>query len=760
MDYAALVRQRAEEMGLDPDLAVRQMMAESGGNPNAVSSAGAIGLMQLMPATAQELGVDPRDPVQNIDGGLRYYKQMMDRFGDPRLALAAYNAGPGNVQKYGGVPPFKETQNYISKLMPVQTAQANTGTTNNAPASSGQSFNPSIDQILSALDKATAANDKEAIEELRSFAGPRFQKALESAKSAKDNEAVTEIQSIGSRYGLFQAPQVAPQAQPKDPDKPVTNFLKDVGLGAADALSFGFSDEAYAKAASALKGTNYEDELKAARSALDQAGAGKYVGQAASFLVPGIGAVRAAQGASRLARAGAGATTGAIQGAGYGAGSAEGGLEDRLEGAAVGGATGTFLGGTLGAVLPSSVRQEANKLIKGAGSNRAAAMDAEIIKDINKIAGGANQRGAPVGASQLNAVENKYVGDVTTALKNIGKPALEKAGLKADDISTALRDRRIISEAELNGLRSTKAGTALADAIEKAQRARSLTAPVPAATNPIARVGRAVLDLAPLPQPIRYVGQRILGSRQTREDVASKLVSDKTAKAADEVLSRTGPSAATQSLQRLQQQAQKATASAQAKQQVMQAQRAAQQAQTQATRNQVLAQTKTPLGGSFQELLPGGRAGTNLGSRDAISALRILRGQGGPVGDAAEQILKSRNVSDPNAFYGLQNQLRRLQESGVVPGSPVASQAASSGVRNPISYAEAVRTAGEAANLARSAAPSKELGMFATRVAKTTKPEDKAKLVSERLAKAADQAELDYLNQFVVPLTQFGAKGK
>jgi hypothetical protein len=192
----------------------------------------------------------------------------------------------------------------------------------------------------------------------------------------------------------------------------------------------------------------------------------------------------------------------------------------------------------------------------------------------------------------------------------------------------------------------------------------------------------------------------------------------------------------------------------------MMAQKAQRQAQQGATRNQVLAQTRTPLGGSFQELLPGGRAGTNLNSRQAIEALRILRGQGGAVGDAAEQILKSRNVSDPNAFYGLQNQLRRLQESGVVPGAPQAAQAASSGIRNPISYAEAVRTAGEAADIARQSAPNKALAQFATKVAGTKDPSAKAKIVSERLAKATDQAEVDYLNQFVVPLTQFGAKGK
>ncbi len=92
---------------------------ESAYRPNAISSAGAIGLGQLMPATARYLGVDPRDPVQNLDGAARYLAMMLQEFGDPRLALAAYNAGPDAVRQYGGIPPYRETQNHVARVMAV-----------------------------------------------------------------------------------------------------------------------------------------------------------------------------------------------------------------------------------------------------------------------------------------------------------------------------------------------------------------------------------------------------------------------------------------------------------------------------------------------------------------------------------------------------------------------------------------------------------------------------------------------------------------
>jgi soluble lytic murein transglycosylase-like protein len=116
--FAAQITASAKRNGIDPALLAGLIKQESGFNPHAGSSAGAQGLTQLMPGTARGLGVtNTFDPAQSIEGGARYLKQQLDRFGgDVARALAAYNAGPGAVQRYGGVPPYAETQNYVRRV--------------------------------------------------------------------------------------------------------------------------------------------------------------------------------------------------------------------------------------------------------------------------------------------------------------------------------------------------------------------------------------------------------------------------------------------------------------------------------------------------------------------------------------------------------------------------------------------------------------------------------------------------------------------
>jgi hypothetical protein len=247
--YEDMVLAKAKEFGVDPKLALHVLYKETGGHKdpaNARSHAGAVGPMQIMPRTAKDLGIDPTDPVQNIHGGVKYLAQLGKMFDyDPRLTAAAYNAGPGNVRKHGGVPNFRETQNYVVGLANGGEVQhyANKGYVGFGEETPYDPEDPSLydtfgSMIGSPIERlkssiygvgATTAKEREQARKAKKVVPPTIPEELKNAKIAAAPESQVRDDSI--KVMPLPQGQIQPQAAPKSG---LESFMEQMNAQKAD----------------------------------------------------------------------------------------------------------------------------------------------------------------------------------------------------------------------------------------------------------------------------------------------------------------------------------------------------------------------------------------------------------------------------------------------------------------------------------------------------------------------------------------------
>lgn len=199
----SIFEEAAQKYNVSVDLLKAVGKAESGFDTKAVSRSGAQGVMQLMPGTAKELGVkDSFDPEQNIMGGAKYISQMLKKYdGDVKLSLAAYNAGSGNVAKYNGIPPFKETQNYVVKVMGYMKEGVSTGNAKVSVASTNSNITSSLDttEVL----KLNVSEDQQDLAQVMDsiFSYEDYKKFLEKLLMGEDdkNEKEKDLNYLASK---------------------------------------------------------------------------------------------------------------------------------------------------------------------------------------------------------------------------------------------------------------------------------------------------------------------------------------------------------------------------------------------------------------------------------------------------------------------------------------------------------------------------------------------------------------------------------
>jgi hypothetical protein len=288
------LRPYEKKYGLPTGLLNAVMMQESGGNPKAVSPKGAQGLFQFMPATAKDLGVDPYDPESSADGAARYLKQHLDKFGSLDLALAAYNAGPGNVEKYKGIPPFEETQKYVPSILEKMAASSEDVS---PPQDDQKPTKPKFtkEQIKAELERRKASSEKSA--EKPKFTKEQIQAELDKRRNSngdQTNEDKGYLERVSDdfkkRYDRTQKSKEGYFAGKYNVLKPAADIVADTAGLAGDVVGEGVVS--VAKGIGGAMNAVYPDATKEIME-----GVGSLVDGPLPVLKPVIGAAKAAQGA-------------------------------------------------------------------------------------------------------------------------------------------------------------------------------------------------------------------------------------------------------------------------------------------------------------------------------------------------------------------------------------------------------------------------------------------------------------------------------
>jgi hypothetical protein len=586
---------------------------ESGSGKNTkTSDAGAVGGMQITPATFASVA-DPswdiNDPVDNARAGVRYVTQMNEKAGgNPALTAVGYYGGPGAIAKAAqGIavsdprnPDAPNTLQYAQQVVsriPASTPQASTGNPwDNDPqvpeSQASQAAQAAPQPVTQATPQAApqqAAAAPQAAQQSPSLGDTLLNAALNPVRTAKNigNSITTGVSNLGKQY----------MADP-------LGTMDGAVRGLADGATFGLADKAAAGMNTLLKGGTYANNVAQERQADANAGPAFTAGQLASgLLTDGAGAIKLAQVApttSTVARAAAGSLGGAIDGAANYMGHNDGPQNDSDLNTNM--AIGAALGPLAALAQTTNAQKAAQFLTDNAGESNVTGLlpklaqnltgdmtpeqvanaqrSADVVNALKTLQGRATQQGVPLGASDANALAASYTQNATAAIRQL-------APEDQQPLINAMNQSKALSDPQIDALRTTPQGNAVADAIQMRQQTMAMTAPTVSNGNPLLKLGRmvvnngglgmltphsailgAVTDLA----PVRNVITNLLGGRENRgANIASALEQAPNAAA---FTSQYGPSAAAQSAQQLQQMGQQAVAQ-RAAQQIAQAQQAA-----------------------------------------------------------------------------------------------------------------------------------------------------------------------------------------